>query len=299
MAGRPSVAGRGRVRGYHPPMLLLVDLDGVVYRGATPVPGMATLLGQRVAAGDTIVYVTNNSRWHRDEYHARLAGMGMPVSPDRIVTAARATALVLTEDGAMAVPDDGRRPTGGRPTAMVFGGPGLARELRDVGLRTVAPNGHGLEAAPDAVVVGVDFSLTYRRLTTAAEAIRRGARFIATNRDPVYPAADGLWAGAGSMVAALAVASGREPDVVIGKPEPRLFEAAAESVGEDPRRAIVIGDSLATDIAAANRLGARSVLMLTGVTTRGQLDAAPAAARPTAVAEDAAELSRVLDAMRD
>ena len=270
-------------------MLLLVDLDGVVYRGATPVPGMADLLERRVAGGDTVIYVTNNSRWHRDEYHARLAGMGMPVHPDRIVTAARATALVVSEDGWLR-----DRPDGGPRIAMVFGGPGLARELRDVGIRTVAPNARGLDAGPDAVVVGVDFSLTYRRLTTAAEAVRRGARFVATNRDPVYPAADGLWAGAGSMVAALAVASGREPDIIIGKPETRLFQAAAESVGEDPRRAVVVGDSLGTDIAAANRLGARSVLMLTGVTTRGQLDAAPAEARPTAVAEDAAELGRVL-----
>lgn len=265
-------------------MLLLVDLDGVVYRGATPVPGMVALLAAREALGDTVIYVTNNSRWHRDEYHARLRSMGVPVRPDRIVTAARATALVLTEDGA-------------RPLTMVFGGPGLARELREVGLRTVPPTERGLAAGPEAVVVGVDFGLTYRRLSTAAEAVRRGARFVATNRDPIYPSTEALWAGAGSMVAAVATAAGREPDVVVGKPEPRLFRTAAESVGEAPERAVIIGDSLYSDIAAANAIGARSVLMLTGVTTRAQADVAAeaaVAAPPTAIAADAAELATVL-----
>lgn len=265
-------------------MLLLVDLDGVVYRGSTPVPGMAALLERRVAAGDTVIYVTNNSRWHRDEYHARLTEMSMPATPQRIVTAARATALILTEDGA-------------RPVTMVFGGPGLARELRDAGLRTVAPTDRGLAADPGAVVVGVDFQLSYPRLSTAAEAVRRGARFIATNRDPVYPSVDGLWAGAGAMVAAIAVAGGREPDIVVGKPQPRLFQAAAESVGEAPQQAVVIGDSLVTDIAAARAVGARSVLMLTGVTTRAQAEAATPDARPTAVAADAVELGSILETL--
>lgn len=267
-------------------MLLLVDLDGVVYRGPVPIAGMAALLTRRTDAGDIVVYVTNNSRWHRDEYRARLTGMGLPVGPDRIVTAARATALALAGDD------------GERPLTMVSGGPGLRRELRDVGLRVVAPTDIGLASAPDVVAVGVDFALTYRRLTVAAEAIRRGARFVATNRDPVYPAADELWAGAGAMVAALATASGREPDLVVGKPEPCLFRTAAAAAGEDIERAVVVGDSLHSDIAAANRVGARSVLMLTGVTTRADLDAAPPEVLPTAVAADPAELEAVLHRFR-
>lgn len=268
-------------------MLLLVDLDGVVYRGSTPVPGMPELLSRCAERGDTIVYVTNNSRWHRDEYLARLEEMGVPVGSELIVTAARATALALAGDD------------GEHPTVMVSGGPGLARELRDMGLRVVSPTPKGLAADPSVVVVGVDFALTYRRLSVAADAIRRGARFVATNRDPVYPAADGLWAGAGSMVAAIATASGREPDLVIGKPEPGLFRTAAQSVGWRPERAVIVGDQLATDIAAANRVGARSVLMLTGVTTRAQADAAPADELPTAMAADAAELEAVLDGLRE
>jgi glycerol-1-phosphatase len=263
-------------------MLLLVDLDGVVYRGPVPVPGMPELLAERAAAGDVVVYVTNNSRWHRTEYQARLRSMGAPVAEDRVVSAARATALALAEHS--------RRPR----TTLVLGGPGLTREIRDAGLRAVAASPTGLAADPDAVVVGVDFALTYRRLSIAAEVVRRGVLFVATNRDPVYPTALTLAAGAGSIVAAVVVAGGREPDLVIGKPEPGLFREAARAMGMPVEEAVVIGDGLGTDIAAANRVGARSVLMLTGVSTRAQAEASPPDRRPTWIAEDPIELGRLL-----
>jgi HAD superfamily hydrolase (TIGR01450 family) len=263
-------------------VLLLVDLDGVVYRGPQPVAGMPELLRRRAAAGDIIVYVTNNSRWHRSQYRERLEGMGAPVQAERIVTAARATALALAS-----------RPAPPR-CVMVFGGPGLGRELRDAGLRTVATSRRGLAAGPDALVSGVDFSLSFERLSIAADAVRAGAFFAATNRDPVYPEPDRLMAGAGSMVAALAVAAGREPDLVVGKPEPGLFRAAAEVAGMAVTDAVVIGDGLGTDILAAHRVGARSVLMLTGVSTSANLAALPHSLRPTFVARDADELEPIL-----
>ena len=266
-------------------MLLIVDLDGVVYRGPLPVPGMPELLSARMAAGDRVVYATNNSRWHRTEYVARLVAMGAPADASMIVTSARATALALA-DASPAI----RR-------VMVLGGQGLAQELRDVGLETLAPTHFALDVGPEAVVVGVDFALRYERLSVAAEAVRRGARFVATNRDPVYPGADELLAGAGSIVAALAVAAGREPDLVVGKPQPTLFRAAAEAVGVPVEAAVVIGDGLGTDILAAHRVGARSVLMLTGVTTPAQLAATAADLHPTAVAGDAAELAAILDGL--
>lgn len=271
-------------------MLLLVDLDGVVYRGAEPVPGVADVLNRRAAAGDRVIYVTNNSRSHRDEYRARLEHMGVPLDPDgekSIVTAARACAVLLWES----------QP---RPhLAMVLGGPGLSRELRDVGFKVVGPTRRGLAMKPDLLVVGVDFSLTYTRLSIAADAVRHGARFVATNRDPMYPTPDGLNAGAGAIVAAVAVASGREPDLVIGKPEPRLFEAAAELAGVPVSQAIVIGDNLLTDVRAANTVGARSILMLTGVTTEADLARSPTDVAPTAVARNAADLEQVLAEMSE
>jgi HAD superfamily hydrolase (TIGR01450 family) len=268
-------------------MLLIVDLDGVVYIGSSPVPGVPQVLSARAALGDSVVYATNNSRWHRTDYIDRLQGMGAPVTPEAIVSVARATALLLAED------------PGRARCVMVLGGPGLSREMRDVGLHAVAPTPHGLAQNPDVVVVGVDFGLRYERLSIAADAVRRGARFVATNRDPVYPSSRGLNAGAGSIVAAVVVAGGREPDIVIGKPGPRLFEFAAATVGVPAREAVVIGDGLSTDIAAAHAVGARSVLMLTGVTNQAQLDVATAAQRPTAVAHDAGELAGILERLAD
>jgi HAD superfamily hydrolase (TIGR01450 family) len=131
-------------------------------------------------------------------------------------------------------------------------------------------------------------------LTVANDCVRAGARFIATNRDPVYPTERAVRPGAGSIVAAIEAASGVTP-VSIGKPEPYLLEEAARAVGREPAEAVMIGDGLGTDIAAAVAVGARSVLMLTGVTTRAEADAAPPDRHPTAIAADAAELAAILE----
>jgi HAD superfamily hydrolase (TIGR01450 family) len=131
-------------------------------------------------------------------------------------------------------------------------------------------------------------------LTVATDCVRAGARFIATNRDPVYPTEQALRPGAGSIVAAVEAASGVSP-ISIGKPEPYLLEEAARAVGRDAHEAIMIGDGLGTDIAAAIAVGARSILMLTGVTRRESLDDVPPEARPTEVAADASELAAILD----
>jgi phosphoglycolate/pyridoxal phosphate phosphatase family enzyme len=275
-------------------MLLLVDLDGVVYRGAEPVPGVPAVLTARAAAGDDVVYVTNNSMWYRTDYVTRLESMGAPVSPDLIVSSARATALYLRD-----LQPPVRR-------VLVVGGPGLVHEIKDVGIEVVysgdaadrwAANGRDAAAAVgdvDAVIVGLDLEFSYGRFACAAHAIRAGARFIATNLDPVYPLEKGLMPGAGSIVAAIETASGHSP-VSIGKPGPLLLEIAARAVGGDVREAVMIGDSLVTDLPAAQAVGARSILMLTGVSTRAQVAALAASDQPTEIAADAAGLAAALD----
>ena len=294
---RRRIVARRRL-GYHPAvsLLLLVDLDGVVYRGADPVPGVAQVLAARAAAGDDIVYVTNNSMHYRADYVTRLEGMGAPITPDTVVSSARATALFVAEQDPPI-----RR-------VLVLGAGGLEREARDVGLDVVTAahaatrmqqegiDGHAAAGAPDAVLVGLDPNLTYLRLAAAADCIRAGARFIATNRDPVYPTERGLRPGAGSIVAAVEATTGVVP-LSIGKPAPRLLEIAAHAVGRDPRDAVMIGDGILTDLAAANALGARTVFMLTGVSTRDQLRALAPGDRPVAVAANADELAAALDAL--
>src|SRR4051812_4609472 len=275
-------------------MLLLVDLDGVVYRASEPVPGVAAVLTRRAAAGDDVVYVTNNSMHYRADYVTRLTELGAPVSADRIVSSARATALHLRD----------HEPNVKR--VLVVGAAGLERELRDVGLDVVTV-GHvatrmshegidGVTAAgsPDAVVTGLDPGLTYLRLAAAADCIRAGATFIATNRDPVYPTERGLRPGAGTVAAALEATTGVVP-LSIGKPAPLLLEEAARTVGGQAADAVMVGDGLLTDIAAARAVGCRSVLMLTGVTTLEMLPGLDDGERPTAIAADADELERVLE----
>ena len=286
-------------------MLLLVDLDGVVYRGRRPVPGVAAVLADRAAGGDDVLYVTNNSMHYRADYVERLEAMGAPVAVDRIVTSARATALHLAH----------HEPAVRR--VLVVGAPGLRRELADVGLEVIdageradllahrsaeADDATGIvdefeiAGRPDAVVVGLDQDITYGKLAIASIAIRAGSRFIATNRDPAIPTEHAFRPGAGAIVAAVETTTGVTP-ISVGKPAPAILEEAARIVGAPACDAIVIGDGLATDIAGAHAIRARSVLMLTGITTRAQLDGLPASQRPDVVAADAAELAAALERM--
>lgn len=277
-------------------LLLLVDLDGVVYRGSEPVPGVAAVLAERAARGDDVVYVTNNSMHYRADYVTRLTAMGAPISPETVVSSARATALHIAH----------HEPAIRR--VLVLGAGGLERELRDVGLEVVTSghaatrmaqegiDGWAAAGAPDAVVTGLDPNLTYLRLAAAADCIRAGARFIATNRDPVYPTERGLQPGAGTIAAAVEAATGVTP-LSIGKPAPHLLELAAEAVGREAGDAIMIGDGIGTDLAAAQAVGARCVFMLTGITSREQIDALPVDQQPTALAADAEELAAALDRM--
>ena len=277
-------------------LLLLVDLDGVVYRGADPVPGVAAVLADRAGRGDDVVYVTNNSMHYRADYVTRLAAMGAPITADTVVSSARATALHLVT-----------HETGIR-RVLVVGAGGLERELRDVGLEVVTAgsaatrmhqegiDGWAAAGAPQAVVTGLDPNLTYLRLAAAADCVRAGARFIATNRDPVYPTERGLRPGAGAIAAALEATTGVTP-LSIGKPAPHLLELAAEAVGRHASEAVMIGDGLGTDLAAARSVGARCVIMLTGVTTVGEVDALADHERPMAVAADATALAGLLDSI--
>ena len=274
-------------------MLLLVDLDGVVYRASEAVPGVAGVLADRAAAGDTVVYVTNNSMHYHGDYVPRLAGHGAPVAPDRVVTSASASAVYIRTH----MPHVRR--------VLAVGASGLDRELREAGFEVVTAahaatrmsqegiDGWAAAEHPDAVVAGLDPQLTYLRIAAAADCIRAGAVLVATNKDPLYPMERGFRPGAGSVVAAIETASRTQARASIGKPEPYLLEAAAKLVGADPRTAVMIGDAL-TDVMAGKAVGARTVLMLTGVTSREMAEHLPEGERPTAIAADAGALAAVL-----
>jgi len=223
---------------------VLCDLDGVVYRGDTLIAGSDLALRRLVEAGAEVYFVTNNSTrnpGHVVEKIRRLTGVRFP--EDRVFTSPQAGVAMLE-------PDDG--------PCLVVGEEGIRDALGESGFAiTEDPN------AARTVMVGLDRQVDYRRIADAADAVRRGARFIATNDDPTYPTSDGLEPGAGSMVAAIAVAAGR-PAEVAGKPHPPM-RRLIRSRGID--RAWVIGDRLDTDIAlAVEEEGWLSILVLTGVT---------------------------------
>jgi HAD superfamily hydrolase (TIGR01450 family) len=189
-----------------------------------------------------------------------------------VVTSALATAELLAARG------------GG--SAFVVGQDGVHRALADAGLEVV----DGEPDHADLVVVGFDGSVTYDRLKTACLLVQRGARLVATNPDASYPAGDGLWPGAGALLAVITTTTGATPEVV-GKPFAPLFEAALARGGGG--RPLVVGDRLDTDIEGAVRLGWDSMLVLTGVSTRSQAGAD--GPRPTYVAEDVGALLRPAD----
>jgi HAD superfamily hydrolase (TIGR01450 family) len=250
----------------------LLDLDGVVYRGAEPVPGAADAVAAARAAGMRMAFVTNNAARTPAAVVAALAAVGVPTTEDEVVTAAQAAATLL---GSYV-------PAGAR--VLACGGEGLRAALTERRFTVVKT----ADDEPTAVVQGYDPGMTYADLAEAALAVRRGAVWLATNLDATIPTDRGELPGNGSLVALVAAASGRRPDASAGKPERALYdEAVRRSAARHP---LVVGDRLDTDIAGAHRAGYDSLLVLTGVADRAALDAAPAEQRPTYAAPDLAAL---------
>lgn len=246
---------------------LLFDLDGVLYRGEETVPGAPETVAALRKDRRRIAFVTNNSARTPAEVVAKLTSHGFTASDDEVVTSALATAELLAGRG------------GG--TAFVIGERGIREALGAAGVRVV----DGEPETVDHVVVGWDRDVTYAKLRTAALLIQRGARLVATNADASFPAPEGVWPGAGALLAVLTTTTGAEPEIV-GKPHtPLLLAALRRTGGEHP---LVIGDRLETDIAGAIELGWDSLLVLSGVTTREQ--AAGSAFTATFVAPDVSAL---------
>ncbi|MDR5682795.1 MAG: HAD-IIA family hydrolase [Armatimonadota bacterium] len=252
---------------------VVLDLDGVVYRGRRPLPGAREFVAALRRRRIPFVFATNNSAHTVGEYAERLEGMGISASPEQIVTSAVCAADYL------------RNRKDAPAKVFVIGGPGLRATLRQAGFALA-------DAPPaDAVVVGLDVELTYARLRDACIAIRRGASFVATNRDANLPVEDELWPGSGAIVAAIETSTGVSP-VVLGKPEPYLFEMALRRLGAAAAETVMVGDQVATDIAGAARVGMRTALVLSGVSAAE--DPAGYAARPDVVVVDLHELARLL-----
>lgn len=240
--------------------VLLLDLDGTVYRGAHAVPGAREALTD----GDKLFYVTNNASRRPGEVARHLRDLGFAAEDSSVVTSSQSAARLLAEQVPAGAP------------ILVVGTDALAEEVVRVGLVPVRT----ADAEPVAVVQGHSPETGWAILAEATLAIRAGARWVATNIDSTLPTERGLVLGNGSMVAAVQHATGAEP-VVAGKPAaPLLEDAIRRSAAQRP---LVVGDRLDTDIEGANAVGADSLLVLTGVSTVEDLLRAPAEQRPTYV----------------
>jgi len=249
---------------------LILDLDGVLYVGETPVEGVAEFMGRWRERGGKVAFVTNNSSLSRRDYARKLERMGIQARPEEVFTSGYLAAEYLR-----------RRAPGAR--VHVVGERGLREELRKAGMRLVGGEG------ADYVVVGIDRDFNYRKLEEALRALRAGAVFLATNADPTYPTERGLLPGAGAMVSALSFSSGRRP-LVLGKPSTRLYRMALSFLGTEPGKTAAVGDRLDLDVRPAKRLGMVSILVLSGVTGPESLKGLKREERPDMVLNRLPEL---------
>lgn len=228
---------------------VVLDMDGVLWRGDELLPGVGDFFGFLGERGIPFALATNNSSRSPADYVAKLAKMGIEgVDERQIISSGTATVAYLRAE----------YPAGSR--VHVLGGDGLKAMITAAGYKLA-------DSDVRAVIVGIDFALTYDRLKRAALLIRAGADFIGTNDDATFPMPDGLAPGAGSLLAALRTATDRVPRVM-GKPNRPMFDAAVQALGADSASTLMIGDRLNTDIEGAKRAGLRAVLVLTGVSRR-------------------------------
>jgi glycerol-1-phosphatase len=245
----------------------LLDLDGVVYLGGAAVPKAPEALAAARRHGMRLAFVTNNASRTPAAIAAELNQLGVPADPAEVVTSAQAAAHLIADK----VPP-------GAPV-LVVGGMGLRLALRERGLRPVSTAAEKPAAVVQGYAPGVDYGL----LAEGALAVRAGALFVASNADTTLPGPRGLQPGNGSLVRVIATATGTEP-VVAGKPEPPLHAETVARTGA--KRPLVVGDRLDTDIEGAVRVGADSMLVLTGVCRPADAVLAPPDRRPAYLAHD-------------
>jgi arabinose operon protein AraL len=225
----------------------LFDLDGTVYVGEALVPGAAETLAALRADGRRVAFLSNKPLQTRADYAAKLTRLGVPAASEDVVN----SSLVLARHLATLDP--------GAPV-FVIGEPPLVAELA----------AHGFDVRPDHrvrwVVIAFDRTFDYAKLNTALQAVRQGARLIATNPDRTCPVEGGEIPDCAGMIAAVEAVTGKTVEVVVGKPSPIILDVALAHLGVPRDEAVIVGDRIETDIVMGKRLGLATVLVLSGVT---------------------------------
>lgn len=250
---------------------VVMDMDGVLWRGDQPLPGLQEFFAFLEARKLPYVLATNNSRVTQQDYVNKLARMGITARIEQIITSGTTTISYIKNHYA---PDT---------LIHVLGGDGLRSGLTEAGYRVTGE----VDQAVAAVVIGIDFELTYQKLKNATLCLHNGADFIGTNNDATFPMPDGLVPGAGSIISAVKTASGRVP-LIMGKPNAPMFETAVQLLGTVPEHTLMIGDRLDTDIIGAAQVGLKTAMVLTGVSKRA--DVAGASHAPDGIFEGLIDL---------
>jgi NagD protein len=240
----------------------LIDMDGVLVRGPQLVPGADAFIERLAAQGRKFLVLTNNSERTPKDLEHRLRQIGLNVGSEHIYTSALATARFLNS----------QRPKG---TACVIGESGLVAALHDVGYVIT-------EDRPDYVVVGDTAHYDHQRITQAIRLIVDGARFIATNPDVTGPTEAGIVPATGALVALMEKATGCQA-YFVGKPNPLMMRTALHQLQEHSENAVMIGDRMDTDVIAGIESGLETILVLTGVTRREDVERFPY--RPARIVE--------------
>ena len=234
---------------------VLFDMDGVIYVGNQPLPGVQELLDYLDATGRRWLCITNNASNTSQMFADKLAKMGIKANPAHILGSAEATAAWLGEQA----PQKGK--------VIMLGMEGLRTALLNEGF-TLVDDPFDAEFA----VAGINFNLVYEDVARVALAVRNGARFVGTNIDPTYPSERGQIPGTGSIIAMLEAATSVKPEIV-GKPYPGMYQLAMHRVHSQPAETMMVGDRYETDITGATTLGLVTTGVLTGISSRAVFEA--------------------------
>ncbi len=262
---------------------LIIDMDGVLWHGNQAMVGLVDFFSCLREQAIPFVLATNNASLTQQQYIDKLAQMGVTVLAKEVLTSSMATATYLDEH----FPKDKRR-------AYVIGEAGLTEPLQAAGFTLTdvyEVNGNGDAVGADLVVSGLDRTLTWDKLSTATLHLNQGAAFYATNSDSTLPTELGDMMGNGGTLAALEAVTGQKP-ISIGKPEPILYQQALSVLGTTADNTVAIGDRLNTDILGAVKAGLRSILVLSGISDRDELEHIDYA--PTWIMQDINDITAIL-----
>ncbi len=248
---------------------LILDMDGVLWRGNEPIDNLPEIFAIIAQKGLKLTLATNNSTRTIAQHNEKIARFGVSLPNEQVTSCSLAIAALMKE----------KHPKGGE--VYIVGHEGIVEALSEAGFRIFRDEER--PEKPVAVVAGLDREINYEKIAAAATFIRKGAIFYGTNPDKTFPSPSGLMPGAGTILAAIEAASGSAP-IIAGKPEPYLLQLAMRRMKTAPTETLMIGDRLETDVLGGLRAGCRTALVLSGVTQPEEL--AESEIQPDLVAEN-------------